>query len=472
MARSATPESVGERPLKVFVYGKANDLLQEEIVNGLKECLQKRGALFQDEADKTTNLILAPAVMSEDVPLRRLAYLRLGRKIDRYQAKIACLTTTPSIPTDISELESEYLAKVLDIQRYVEVFGRRIALGSLAKVLDIFDGHWDKEGLVQLANERGLSPVVAIGYPQIPRVGCSYALVAEGDQNSRYPKTAYLIGLEQSHPQIGVNKDFFEDLADRFEAQARDRLIIANHTRRDVILPRTIWLESDAPSSVIKYGKLMKEWGMYPPGFPFQHFTSREKVFFYNRFLQVTGLSYGNISMRALGEELKFGVEFWMSKSGAKKDGLLPTEVFPVTGLIEGKNIMGRAQIEDVKQGGRVSVDAIEIQKILRRYSQVGATAHGHKWLKNPETGRPFEPFTGFVKVGETYVVCTTEQHLCGSMELGDVTVNAIAQSPEPEKTTVLQKCHGFQALGQNFPELFDRLEPLRPLLTSEIPQN
>lgn len=471
MARSAIPEFAGERPLKVFVYGKPHDLLQVEIVNGLKECMQKRGAIFQDKPDKTTNLILAPAVMGEDVPLQRLAYLRLGKKIDRYQAKIACLTTTPSIPADISELESEYLAKVLDVQRYAEVFGRRIALGPLAKVLDIFDGHWDKDGLIRLADERGLSPVVAIGYPQIPRVGCSYALIAEGDQNSRYPKTAYLIGLEQSHPQIGVNKDFYEDLADRFEAQARDRLIIANHTRRDVALPRAIWLESEGPSSIIKYGKLMKKWGMYPPGFPFQHFTSRKKKFFYDRFLQVTGLSYGNISMRAKGKETEYG-EFWMSRSGAKKDELKITDVYLVTGLVEGTNTMGKVRIEGEKQGGRVSVDAIEIQKILHRYRQVGATAHGHEWLKNPKTGKPFESFAGFVKVGETYIVCTDEQHLCGSIELGDVTVDAIAQSPEPEKTVVLQKCHGFQALGQNFNELFGRLEPLRPFLTTEIPQN
>ncbi len=467
MTSLRTPET----PLNVFVYGRPQDPLQAEVIGGLKESMQVRGAVFQDEPDKQTKLIIVPAQLGKDIPLLKLPYHTLGKRIDRYQAKIVSFATTPHIPTDVSEIELGHLAKVLDMRTALNVLGIRIELGYLATALDILKGHRDREELVRLANGRGLSAVVAMGYPQIPHVGCSYSLVVEGDQNSRSPRTAYLIGLEQSHPQIGTTGTFYEDLAVKFESQARDQLIIANHTRRDVVLPRAIYERSIRPEAIIAAGKKMKEWNMYPPGFPFQNFTSPDKVLYYNRFLQVTGLSYGNISMRASDEEAEFG-GFWMSKSGAKKDRLLPTEVYLVTGLIEGKNVMGRAQIEGTKQDGRVSVDAIELQKIFQKYLKVGATAHGHEGLINPKTGRPFTWFPGYEEVEGTFVVCTDEQHLCGSIELGEVTVASIARSPDPAKTIVLQRRHGFQALGQDFDELFGRLGSLRHLLTLEIPQD
>lgn len=450
---SNNPESVrsanGENPIKVYFYGKPQNQLQRATIEGLNSYMQKQGVDIQDKPTKETKLIITPVEMDRDIPVQNLVLLRHGKDVERYQVKVISIATLDSIPNDISEIDPEHLGRVLDTPNR------------------------NPRDLVDLARSRGLSPVIARAYPQIPRAGCTSALIIGGDENSRNIESAYLIGLEQSHPRIDTNGGFYADLYGKLEKQARAEMVIANKESREVVLPWDVWLRSTSPQEIIKAGQQMRELGMYPPQFPYGSFIGEIKKQFYKRFLELTGLSFGNTSKRAEGEEAQYG-KFWMSKSGAKKDALEPTEVYLAAGLMDGTSTMERIPVEGLNQSGRMSVDAIESKYIYDAFGEVSVTAHGHFWLKDPKTNRPVEQFSGCREIAGTLVVCTEEQYSCGSKDLGRVTVDAISQSPDPSRTSVLQKRHGVNSLGKNYKEMFERIKTLRDkdLMTLEIPQD
>lgn len=440
----------GENPIKVYFYGKPQNPLQRATIEGLNSYMRKQGVDIQDKPTKDTKLIITPVEMDRDIPVQDLALLRHGKDVDRYQVKVICIATLEHIPGDISEIDPEHLGRVLDIPNR------------------------NSRDLVDLARSRGLSPIIARAYSQIPRAGCTSALIVGGNENSGDIESAYLIGLEQSHPRIDTNGGFYADLYGKLEQQARAEMVIANKESRELVLPWDIWLKSTSPQEIIKAGQQMRELGMYPPQFPYGSFIGEIKKQFYKRFLELTGLSFGNTSKRAEGEETQYGGKFWMSKSGAKKDALEPTEVYLGAGLIPGTSIMERIPVKGLKQPGRMSVDAIEAEKIYEAFGEVNVTAHGHFWLKDPKSNRPLEQFSGYREIAGTFVVCTDAQHSCGSKDLGRVTVDAISQSPDPSRTSVLQKRHGVNSLGENYEEMFDRIKTLRDkdLMTLEIPQD
>lgn len=439
----------GTKQLHVYFDGQSHNILQQTVVNGLRDHMRERNAIVQEKPSKDTNLIVTTAKMGEDVPVQDLVFYRYKWDIDRYQTKVASVATTKNLPTRIEDIKPDHLAKVLDVPETNST-----------------------EELIDLAYRRQLSPLVAIGYPQIALVGCSYALIVEGDEVSDKPTSAVLVGLEQSHPWIDINGGFYADLFDKLEPQATAQMAIAN-TVSKIALPYDIWLNSTGPDEVIAAGKSMQELGMYPPPFPYRHFVSFLKRQFYDHFLHVTGLSYGNTSRRAEGKDAAYGL-FWMSKSGVKKDELHRAEVFLVSGLSPETNEMVRTKIDRIKQSGRTSVDSTEIEQIYRAFERVRLTIHGHQWLIDPDTGKPLEQFDGFRKIGNFNVVCTNKQYPCGSVQLGRETVRAIDQSPNRAQTIVVQKRHGMQVTGDNYEETFGELSSLRDqgLLTVTIPQD
>lgn len=431
---SQTPEF---RSLNVHFWDEPQNTLQAGIITGLQVHMLEQGVVIQQEPTKETNLVVTCAEMFRDVPYRQTVLARLPHDIDRYQVKILGVSTIDQIPA-FEDMDPDYLDK--------------------------------------LGQARPQSPVLAVGYPQLPLVGCTHALIVEGNENSSIPHSAHLIGLEQSHPQIGINrKDFYSDLFDKLKDQATAQLVVHNEVLEGIVLPYDLWLKSQAPEAIIPVGKQMKELGMYPERFPLERFVSKEKRDFFRLLLKLTGLSYGNTSMRALGEEAEYG-KFWMSESGVKKDDLQPNQIRLARGLIPGTNKMGTVRLSGVPQTptGRISVDAIEAEQIYDGCENVNVTSHGHVWINDPETGRPLERSTGYREIDGMYVVCTERQYPCGSFNLGQEAMAAASRSPDPTRTIILERRHGLVVLAENYGEMFKRIRSLykQGFMTSNIPQD
>lgn len=449
MMNARTPEV----PLNVFFYEQPSNPLQVSVRSGLRVQLLEHGATIQEKPDASTNLVISCGRMGEDLPVRQMAIFHMPPELDKQNTRFLNIDTTPHIPTRLEEFEHDYLSNFLNIPP---------------------DQNLDQNVLVEMAKRRFAAPELIYAYPQVPRAGCTNELVVEGDEDEdgSIPRVAYLIGLEQSHLRIEGGEGFSTDLFKKLAPQVQVTLVIKNQRIPDLVLPNKVWQEITEPDQIIKASAEMFRRGMYPDGFPFHRFIHRKKAMRFNDMVGVSGMSYGNTTALAIGEAADYG-KFFVGESGITKNAMTRNNIRLVYGRIPGTNIMGTIEIEGVPQDNnrRASVDSVEVEILYQVAKKGKVTIHGHEWMVNPKTMRPFEDFRGFKKVGDTYIVVTEEHRPCGCFELGEEAGAALDQSPEPEHTVILEKYHGFVGVGEDFNELFERMSQLQQYLTAEIPQ-
>lgn len=216
----------------------------------------------------------------------------------------------------------------------------------------------------------------------------------------------------------------------------------------DTDLPPAYWQGSPVVEQIKQYGRKLDHLGVLPAPFPLREVLSEEDIGHLYTLFQVKGLSYGNLSARELIPELGEST-FWMTARGVNKAAIVGP----------GKDLL-LVKGADTKTGNilvsvppkhdprvRVSVDAIEHLRVYQTYPRVGAIVHVHAWMDG--------------------VLCSKQNHPCGTVELADEVVQLLGQTPDPANAAVGLKNHGLTITGESLPEIFQRI---RGKLKTEVP--
>jgi ribulose-5-phosphate 4-epimerase/fuculose-1-phosphate aldolase len=249
---------------------------------------------------------------------------------------------------------------------------------------------------------------------------------------------SHFITIEQGHYVVrhtGAEADFFDRIYERIQPLACSHLVINNEFAPD--LPDTLW-EGDEPTRQISWaGRQLDTMGLLPAAFPIHEFLSERDLRHVKRLYGIGGLSYGNLSSRALHDP----ETFWMSASGVDKSRLqtIGRDILLVTGY-EPERLLMRLSVPSHVEPRRVSVDAIEHFLIYREHPQVGAIVHIHAWWRDP-------------------IPSTQVNYPCGTYELAAEVAELVRQTPEPSRAVIGLKNHGLTITGHSIREIFERID-------------
>ena len=204
-------------------------------------------------------------------------------------------------------------------------------------------------------------------------------------------------------------------------------------------LPKACWGSSPAVESIKRYAKEMNKLGILPTPFPLKSVLSRENLRRVYKLYGVTGLSYGNLSVR----EKVAGIgsaTFWMTGRGVDKAHLQrPGEdIFLVKGLDPTENSVLVSVPPVYRREARVSVDAVEHALIYQNFPEVGAIVHVHAWMSG--------------------VAKTRQNFPCGTIESAHEVVRMLKQSSHPGQDAVGLINHGLTITGRSFNGIFTRI--------------
>jgi ribulose-5-phosphate 4-epimerase/fuculose-1-phosphate aldolase len=249
---------------------------------------------------------------------------------------------------------------------------------------------------------------------------------------------SHFITIEQGHYIIrneSTDQEFFERIYERIQPLACSHLVINNDFVPD--LPAELW-EGDEPTRQISWaGSQLNTMGLLPAAFPIDEFLTERDLRHVKRLYGIGGLSYGNLSARALHDPSTF----WMSASGVDKSKLqtIGRDILLVTGY-EPEQLMMRLSVPPNVEPRRVSVDAIEHFLIYREHPQVGAIVHIHAWWRDP-------------------IASTQVNYPCGTYELASEVAELVRQAPDPSCAVIGLKNHGLTITGHSIKEIFERIE-------------
>jgi ribulose-5-phosphate 4-epimerase/fuculose-1-phosphate aldolase len=177
--------------------------------------------------------------------------------------------------------------------------------------------------------------------------------------------------------------------------------------------------------------------GLLPAAFPIHDILSERDLKHVKRLYGIGGLSYGNLSARALHDP----GSFWMSASGVDKSQLrtIGRDILLVTGY-EPERLLMRLSVPPGVEPRRVSVDAIEHFLIYRAHPNIGAIVHIHAWWRDP-------------------IASTEVNYPCGTYELAVEVAELVRQAPDPSQAVIGLKNHGLTITGHSIHEIFGRID-------------
>ncbi len=237
-----------------------------------------------------------------------------------------------------------------------------------------------------------------------------------------------------------------------FEVFKRILPIASSHfaTENNLVpdLPERYWNGSPVVDRIQFYGKELDKMGILPTPFPLREVLTEKDLRHLYKIFGITGASYGNLSTRENIPELG-ETTFWMTGRGIDKSNI--SKVGKDVLLVKDFNYeSGTAQISmplNFDPKSRVSVDAVEHSKIYKMFSGIGAIVHIHAWMDG--------------------VLCTHQNHPCGTIELADEVVELIKRTDNPSQTAVGLKNHGLTITGHSLEEIFKRI---RGNVKTEVP--
>jgi ribulose-5-phosphate 4-epimerase/fuculose-1-phosphate aldolase len=249
---------------------------------------------------------------------------------------------------------------------------------------------------------------------------------------------SHFITIEQGHYIVrhsGSEQDFFERIFERIQPLACSHLVINNEFSAD--LPDELWQGDQQTRQISWAGQQLDTLGLLPAAFPIHDLLSERDLKHVKRLYGIGGLSYGNLSARALHDPSSF----WMSASGVDKSQLrtIGRDILLVTGYAPERLLMCLSVPPGVEPR-RVSVDAIEHFLIYREHPQVGAIVHIHAWWRDP-------------------IASTEVNYPCGTYELAVEVAELVRQAPDPSRAVIGLKNHGLTITGHSIHEIFDRID-------------
>lgn len=249
---------------------------------------------------------------------------------------------------------------------------------------------------------------------------------------------SHFITIEQGHYVVrhnGDDQEFFEKIYERIQPLACSHLVINNDFVPD--LPERLWAGDEPTRQISWAGQQLDSMGLLPAAFPIHDILSERDLRHVKRLYGIGGLSYGNLSARALHDPSTF----WMSASGVDKSKLqtIGRDILLVTGY-EPEKLQMRLSVPPGVEPRRVSVDAIEHFMIYREHPQVGAIVHVHAWWRDP-------------------ISSTQVNYPCGTYELAYEVAELVRQAPDPARAVIGLKNHGLTITGPSIEEIFERID-------------
>jgi ribulose-5-phosphate 4-epimerase/fuculose-1-phosphate aldolase len=249
---------------------------------------------------------------------------------------------------------------------------------------------------------------------------------------------SHFITIEQGHYVVrhtGSEQAFFERIFERIQPLACSHLVINNEFSAD--LPADLQQGDQQTQQISWAGQQLDRLGLLPAAFPIHDLLSERDLKHVKRLYGIGGLSYGNLSARALHDA---GC-FWMSASGVDKSQLhtIGRDILLVTGY-EPEQLRMRLSVPPGVEPRRVSVDAIEHFLIYREHPQVGAIVHIHAWWRDP-------------------IASTEVNYPCGTYELATEVAELVRQASDPARAVIGLKNHGLTITGHSIHEIFERID-------------
>jgi ribulose-5-phosphate 4-epimerase/fuculose-1-phosphate aldolase len=228
---------------------------------------------------------------------------------------------------------------------------------------------------------------------------------------------------------------------DRIEPLASSQLVIANDFVAD--LPEHLWSGDEQTAQMLRAGRSLDALDLLPAPFPIEDILEKRELRHVELLYGIGGLSYGNVSSRYLGDDLRGvpdpdGPVYWMSASGVDKADLrlVGPHILLVRGFDAARETMVLSVPPDVKSR-RVSVDAIEHWMIYREHPGVGAILHVHGWIDG--------------------TVSTEVNYPCGTLQLAASVADLVRAAPDPTRAVVGLRNHGLTITGHSLDDIFDR---------------
>jgi ribulose-5-phosphate 4-epimerase/fuculose-1-phosphate aldolase len=227
----------------------------------------------------------------------------------------------------------------------------------------------------------------------------------------------------------------------RIEPLAASQLVIANDFVTD--LPEPLWHGDEQTAQMLRAGRALEALELLPAPFPIEEILGPRDLRHVELLYGIGGLSYGNVSARYLGSELRGvpdpdGPVYWMSASGVDKADLrlVGEHILLVRGFDSERETMVLSVPPAVK-ARRVSVDAIEHWMIYREHPDVGAILHVHGWIDG--------------------TVSTDVNFPCGTLQLAASVADLVRRAPDPSRAVVGLRNHGLTITGHSLDDIFDR---------------
>jgi len=241
-------------------------------------------------------------------------------------------------------------------------------------------------------------------------------------------------------PEVGFYHRPFEPEAVYrcLEPIVSSHFAIENEIRTD--LPAAYHEDTPVLASLKAHGAALDRLGVLPVPFPLRDLLDERLLRHIYRLFGITGMSYGNLSARERVPELGEST-FWMSGRGVDKARLRGPghDVFLVTGVDASRGTVLVSVPPAHDETKRVSVDAVEHERIYRDHPEVGAIVHVHAWMDG--------------------VLCTEQNHPCGTVELADEVARLLAQTPDPGRAVIGLKNHGLTITGRDLEDVFARIQ-------------
>jgi ribulose-5-phosphate 4-epimerase/fuculose-1-phosphate aldolase len=280
------------------------------------------------------------------------------------------------------------------------------------------------------------------GYPLLVR-GLANLCVMVADTPSGL--TVRFVTLEQG--SYGVDADrpdavVVQRAFARIEPLASSQLVITNEFVTD--LPEHLWNGDEQTAQMLRAGRELDALDLLPAAFPIEEILGPRDLRHVMLLFGIGGLSYGNVSVRYLGDDLDGRPDpndpvYWMSASGVDKSDLrtVGEHILLVRGYDPERDVMVLS-VPPAITPKRVSVDAIEHWMIYKEHPDVGAILHVHGWIEG--------------------TVSTDVNYPCGTLQLAASVADLVRRAPDPSRAVVGLRNHGLTITGHSLDEIFDRV--------------
>jgi ribulose-5-phosphate 4-epimerase/fuculose-1-phosphate aldolase len=245
-------------------------------------------------------------------------------------------------------------------------------------------------------------------------------------------------GVDADRPDAVVVQRAFE----RIEPLASSQLVITNEFVTD--LPEHLWNGDEQTAQMLRAGRELDALDLLPAAFPIEEILGPRDLRHVMLLFGIGGLSYGNVSVRYLGDDLDGRPDpndpvYWMSASGVDKSDLrtVGEHILLVRGYDPERDVMVLS-VPPAITPKRVSVDAIEHWMIYKEHPDVGAILHVHGWIEG--------------------TVSTDVNYPCGTLQLAASVADLVRRAPDPSRAVVGLRNHGLTITGHSLDEIFDRV--------------